>query len=301
MELMSLRELILDKVTVGPLGATDPSEVFLRRISDELSNGPLNLPCFPDIVPRVRQALDDPRSTPEDIVRIAGAEPRLAARLLQTANSAVFNPSGKSVSHLRAAIPRIGHQTVQTIAMVFAMQQMKTGAALCALATHLDELWEKSIAVAEICQVLARQLKVPTDKVFLMGLLHGIGHFYIIVRSTEASSEITYDGLPTDLIAQWHPSLGRSVLTKWGFEDMFCEAVSNQNDHARESKLAADISDVLIASVVLAEALLYNDSDLACCENVATFDRLGLTQPELQAVLKHTEYSLDSLRETLAC
>ncbi|MGO9933210.1 MAG: HDOD domain-containing protein [Steroidobacteraceae bacterium] len=44
------------------------------------------------------------------------------------------------------------------------------------------DLWQNSIAVASICQVIARQLRVPSDKVFLTGLLHGIGQFYIMVR-----------------------------------------------------------------------------------------------------------------------
>jgi HD-like signal output (HDOD) protein len=34
------------------------------------------------------------------------------------------------------------------------------------VAKPLSKLWEKSIAVASICQVLANQLKVPPDKVF---------------------------------------------------------------------------------------------------------------------------------------
>ena len=151
-----------------------PALEFLTRLSDELSQGPLNLPCFPDIVPRVRKALADPNSTSEDIVRIAGTEPRLAARLLQTANSAVFNPAGKPLADLRGAVTRLGHHLVQSVTMVFAIQQMKADATLRPVAKPLNDLWEKSIAVASICQVVAHQLRVPADKVFLTGLLHGV-------------------------------------------------------------------------------------------------------------------------------
>jgi HD-like signal output (HDOD) protein len=245
-------------------------------------------------------ALDDPDSTADDIVRIAGTEPRLAARLLQTANSVVFNPSGKPAPHLRGAVARLGHHLVQTVAMVFAIQQMKAEASLRPVVKPLGDLWEKSIAVASICQVLARQLRVPADKVFLMGLMHGIGHFYIIVKAAEASSPITYDQLPADLVADRHPAIGRAVLEKWGFEAIVCEAVGQQNDHQRQSERAADVIDVLTASVVLAEALLERGGDLARSESVTAFARLGLSPTDLQAVLKHTELSLDSLRETLA-
>ena len=34
---------------------------FLDRIAVDLSRGPVNLPCFPDIVPRIRAAIADPR------------------------------------------------------------------------------------------------------------------------------------------------------------------------------------------------------------------------------------------------
>lgn len=281
--------------------AEDPAAEFLRRIADDLTRGPLNLPCFPDIVPRVRGAISDPRSTPDDLVRIAGTEPRLAARLIQTANSAVFNPSGKPLTNLRQSITRLGHHLVQSVTLVFAVQQMKSEASLRPVAKPLSKLWEKSIAVASICQVLANQLKVPPDKVFLTGLVHGIGHFYIMVRAAEPSSGVDYARLPAELLDERHPGLGRYVLEKWNFEAVVCEAIGLQNDHARWSARAADITDVVIASVVLAESLMDGNGDLTRCAGVTAFERLGLGPKELAATLKHTEYRLLSLRETLGC
>ena len=281
--------------------AEAPAIEFLSRIAQDLSRGPLNLPCFPDIVPRVRGAINDPRSTPDDLVRIAGTEPRLAARLIQTANSAVFNPSGKPLANLRQAVTRLGHHLVQSVTMVFAVQQMKAEASLRPVAKPLSALWEKSVAVASICEVLANQLKVPPDKVFLTGLLHGIGHFYIMVRAAEASSGLEYAELPPDVLADRHPGIGRIVLEKWRFEPVVCEAIGRQNDHGRSSKRAADITDVVIASVVLAESLLDGAGDLTRCVGVTAFERLGLGHKQLAATLKHTEYRLNSLRETLGC
>jgi HD-like signal output (HDOD) protein len=283
----------------------DPSRAatidFLTRVTGELSKGPLNLPCFPDIVPRVREALGDPKSTSDDIVKIAGAEPRLAARLLQTANSAVFNPGGQPLTNLRQAVTRLGHHLVQSVTMVFAIQQMKTETSLRPVAGALGGLWEKSIAVASICQVLAQRLRVPADKVFLTGLLHGIGCFYIMVRAAGASSGIGYDRLLADVVAERHPSVGRAVLEKWGFEAVMCEAVGSQLDYARKSKRAADITDVLIASVALAEALLEHNGDLGRCADINAFAALGLSSDDLTAILRHTEHTLGSLRSALGC
>jgi len=107
---------------------------FLGRLAAEVSSGTVDLPCFPDIVIRIRNALADPKTTTAHAVIIVGAEPRLAARLLQTANSAAFNQSGKPLTDLRTAITRLGHQLVQSAAMAFAVQQMKNEQSLRSIA-----------------------------------------------------------------------------------------------------------------------------------------------------------------------
>ena len=283
----------------GP-DAQEAAAAFVAALLEELAlPGPVNLPCFPDIVPRVRQALSDPQATPDDIARIVGAEPRLAARLQQTANSAVFNPGGVPSSNLRHAVTRLGHQLVQSVTMVFAVQQMKNAGPLRAVVKPLSELWEKSIAVASICQLLAQRLKVPTDRAFLTGLLHGIGHFYILVRSADAQRGMRYGEALAAAAAERHPAVGGRVLRKWAFDAGVCEAVAGQNDHARQSKRKPDLTDVLIASAALGGALLEHRGNLARCEGINAFESLGLDRKEQAAVLKHTEYSLGALRAAL--
>jgi HD-like signal output (HDOD) protein len=281
-------------------GASDAAAyAFLQKLAGELAQGPLNLPCFPDIVPRIRAALTDPNSTSDDVVRIAATEPRLAARLLQTANSAVFNPSGVPFSDLKHAVTRLGHHLVQSVTMAFALQQIKAEPALKAVSRQLNALWEKSMAAASICQVLAERLRVPADKVFLTGLLHGIGYFYVMVRAGQSGGEIAVEDLLTDFVAERHPAIGRAVMEKWNFEPIMCEAVGHQNDYDHRSKRAADIIDVLIASVLLADALIERDGDLARCAGVHAFSTLELTPGDLDALLRHTEYALGSLRDAL--
>ena len=68
---------------------------FLARLAADLSRGQVELPCFPNIVVKIRDALLNPRTTTEQTVKLVGSEPRLAARLIQTANSAALNPTGK--------------------------------------------------------------------------------------------------------------------------------------------------------------------------------------------------------------
>jgi HD-like signal output (HDOD) protein len=136
------------------------AHLFLIDLAEELSGGPLNLPCFPDIVPRVRQVLSDPSCSADDLVTVVATEPRLSARLIQTANSAVFNLSGQKHSDLRLAVTRLGQDLVQSIAMAFAFQQMKADESLREVLEPLNRLWERSLAVGSICKVLASAFSI---------------------------------------------------------------------------------------------------------------------------------------------
>src|ERR1700722_12220682 len=52
---------------------------FLGNLATEVSKGTVNLPCFPDVVMRIRKALAAPDVSLTEIVKIVGTEPWLAA------------------------------------------------------------------------------------------------------------------------------------------------------------------------------------------------------------------------------
>src|SRR5580658_11288729 len=121
---------------------------FVRSLAAELSAGKVDLPSFPEIAVRVRRVLSDPKSSVDQVVRVVGSEPALAARLLRIANSAAINRSGRSVTDLRTAIARIGHNMVRSASISFSMNQIRKGNKLEKLAPHLNDLWERSTYVA---------------------------------------------------------------------------------------------------------------------------------------------------------
>src|ERR1700686_5112019 len=93
-------------------------------LAGELSAGKVELPSFPDVAQRVRKALQDAEVSAEKIVGIVGAEPALAARLLQLANSAAIIGSAKKITDLRVAIARIGLNLVRSSSIAFAVSQL---------------------------------------------------------------------------------------------------------------------------------------------------------------------------------
>jgi HD-like signal output (HDOD) protein len=274
---------------------------FLSELATEISKGTVNLPCFPDVVMRIRKALAEPDVSLTEIVKIVGTEPRLAARLLQAANSAAFNPAGKHLTDLRAAITRLGHRPVQSAAMSFAVKQMRLAPALRSISKPLNILWEQSISVAAICQVIARRTRVSPEEAFLTGLLHGIGRLYIMVRSVGKSDTLYQDPGFVDMIASWHPAIGKAVLENWGFDQHMCDALADQDDHERSGKNDPDLSDVIIVAVELARVLREPGPRTVDTEGIKSFGRLRLTAQNCAEILKHAEHQLGSLHAALGC
>jgi HD-like signal output (HDOD) protein len=274
---------------------------FLGELATEVSKGTVNLPCFPDVVMRIRKALSEPDVSTTEIVKIVGTEPRLAARLLQAANSAAFNPAGKHLTDLRAAITRLGHRPVQSAAMSFAVKQLRLAPALRSISKPLNVLWEQSISVAAICQVIARRTRVSPEEAFLTGLLHGIGRLYIMVRSVGKSDKLYQDATFIDMIASWHPAIGKAVLENWGFDDHMCEALADQDDHDRSGKIEPDLTDIIIVAVELARVLREPGPRSVDTDGIKSFARLHLTAQNCAEILKHAEHQLGSLHAALGC
>ena len=273
---------------------------FLQKLAAEASAGTIDLPCFPDVVIRISTALADENSPIEHIVTVVGAEPRLAARLLQTANSAAFNPSGRPLTELRSAIARLGHQLVHGTAMAYAMQQLKSEASLKSIEQPLTALWNRSIAVASLCRIVAGRTRVNADEAFLTGLLHGIGSLYIMVRAATHSAQLGGEQALFDLLQGWQASIGRAVLESWKFTDELCEAVGEQEDIERRWKHEAGLADVLVVSVLLVDAMNSPEPRNVASDGVSAFMTVGVLPDNCPDIILEAEKQIKLVHEALS-
>jgi HD-like signal output (HDOD) protein len=272
---------------------------FLQNLAVEVSQGTVDLPCFPGVVVRISQALADPNTSSDRLVTIVGAEPRLAARVLQTANSAAFRNSGKPLTDLRSAVTRLGQQMVQGTAMSYAMQNMKNEASLRSIAQPLAELWNRSIAVASISKLVAMRTKVSADEAFLTGLLHGIGSLYIMARAANLANVLGGDSAWMGRIGGWHASIGKAVLQSWGFAGPMCDAVGDQGDLDRKCKHEATLTDVLIVSMVLADELQTPEPRVTATAGSNAFLSLGVSPADRTTILAQAQTQILLVHEAL--
>ena len=177
-------QLTVSAQTSLPLQSSQDAFEFIRSLAGELSDGKVDLPSFPEVAVRVRRILSDPKSSVDQVVRVVGSEPALAARLLRIANSASLNRSGKAVTDLRTAINRIGYNMVRSASISFAMAQIRKSNKLAGLEHHLQELWQREHARSPHSPSCWRAPapRVNPDEAMLTGMMHGIGKLYVLTR-----------------------------------------------------------------------------------------------------------------------
>jgi HD-like signal output (HDOD) protein len=189
---------------------------------------------------------------------------------------------------------------VQSTAMSYAMQQMKNEASLRSIAQPLTELWNKSIAVASICKLVAARTKLSADEAFLTGLLHGIGKLYIMARAVSAANGLGSEQAWMELISGWQASIGEAVLQSWGFAEQMYEAVGHQDDFDRRWKHEAGLVDVLIASLVLFDARNTPEPRSIATEGINAFLSIGVTPADCSAILERADEEIRLIHEALA-
>jgi HD-like signal output (HDOD) protein len=282
--------------------SSDPAErrsqtEFLTRMRDQLAAGKTELPAFPHVVIKVQEAYDQQNYTPQRVARLIAAEPNLARRLLDMANSVAFNATGRVIIDLGLALARLGAQKVYGVVLAHAIQDIRRTESLRSIAGRMDELWSESVAVAHFSQAIAKRASLSTSDAFAAGLLHLIGQIYILVQCTERGPTGHRVVLSDDLIDAWHPIIAKAVLKNWRIGEDVCEAVGAQAEVAVRTGNAT-LTDVLVTGIRLAKRMR-NRGDTISLSAGGVLARLNLSVQECQSLVDEAAADIRALERAL--
>ncbi|MHB8476573.1 MAG: HDOD domain-containing protein [Steroidobacteraceae bacterium] len=237
----------------GSTGGEANGFEFVAMLAGELSAGKVDLPSFPDVAQRVQRALQNADVSADKIKRIVGAEPALAARLLQLANSAALNPGGGKIADLRVAIARMGLNLVRSTAIAFAMSQLTKSEDLRVAREPLRVLWQRSALVAAMASVLAKRLtKVNPDSAALAGMLHGMGKLYVLVSAVKHPALFADTEAYQGIEQLWHANIAKALLENWEISADVVAAVHLHEDLEYRHEGEINLTDVLLIANLLA-------------------------------------------------
>lgn len=273
------------------------AELFVKEVIEDLKKGTLKLPTLPDVAMRVRQAIDDENSTSNDIAAVISSDPALSTRLILMANSAMMRGQ-TNIEDLKQVVSRLGLKMIRDLVTSIVVKQMFVSNSPVT-EKRLRESWEHSTSVAAICHVLAAQYtKIPPEQAMLAGLVHDIGALPIITKAEKYPELLADKELLDKIIYKLHTTLGRIILTAWGFPDELIQVASEHENLERDSK-QVDLVDL----VTVANLQSYVGTDHQLTQRdwsaIPAFGKLGL-DPQINIVdVQETSDDIENARRIL--
>ena len=274
--------------------------VFIQALAAEATSGQIQIPSFPDVAVRIRRVLADDNCDIGQVAKVVAAEPALAARLLNMANSAALSPGRAKVTELRSAISRIGFAHVRTASLSYAMEQIRAAPSLAPIRAALNELWERSVHVASLAYVAAKSwTSVSADRALLAGMMHAMGRVYILTRSVDHPGLFSDTASYQRIVKDWHAPIAKLVLESWDISADIVTAVEEYEQLDREGTGSPDLTDVLTIATLL--AAFGNDPEALEAQLAATSAsrRMGLSEATVTRVLQESAAELASLKAAL--
>ena len=275
---------------------------FIKGLSAELSSKNLVFPTSLKTTMKIRRALDTPDISNDQIARIISAEPVLSAQVLKLANSAMFNRTGRKVEELRAATVLLGFGVVRNVAISVGMKQLKDHQASGQTSDRMEGLWTRSMRVAALSFVLARNLtRLSPDKAMIAGLLHDVGKFYILNRACLYQDLFVSEEALWDLVDQWHADIGAAILDSWEMSDDVRAAVMDHQSLDIPVTGKASLTDIVATANFLDGHFVAQSIASLDWEHIpAPLKNLQLDAERTEKLMKETTQELAAIMQVLA-
>lgn len=227
------------------------ADVFIKDVgtAEQIVRHEVGLASFPDIYFKIREVLDNPKSSAKDIADVVNTDVGFSAKLLKLVNSPFFGFSA-TIDSVSRAVSLVGAQDISTLALgISTINYFKN---IPPELMDMRTFWRHSLRCAVFAKLIATSLKLPSDRHFTAGLLHDVGRLIIFKNMAYASVEALLlarsDMVPlveaeTTILDYNHADVGELLLEEWGFPPALKDLIAHHHapDRAVSRREAAVI------------------------------------------------------------
>lgn len=204
------------------------------KVLDRILKSINTIPAFPETGNKVAQLLTKPDYSVNEVANVIKYDPSITANILKMANSAYFGPRHK-ISNINDAVVYLGQQNLlRAIQTAGVSKYYKKGAT--GYFDKVTDLWEHSVAVALMSQIISRKITGQEDTtLYTAALLHDVGKIIMgeFVRDSLAkiaglvsSKNIAFLEAEEIILGINHADLGGKIASYWKFPVEIRDAIS---------------------------------------------------------------------------
>ncbi|MEQ1845467.1 MAG: HDOD domain-containing protein [Nitrospira sp.] len=265
-------------------------------LASELVQSCTTVFTLPEIYFRVRDVVDDPNSTMDDLADVLKMDPAISARLLRIVNSPRYG-FPRQIDTITRAANLLGIQAINDLVTAMPIQLM-----------DVPKFWRKSVLCALLAGKIAKSCSInDSERFFVEGLLRDIGHFVLYQTIPQrAQSALIEAAYLESSLAEVEGSnfgcdfaeVGAELVRFWGMPAQIEQAIRHQVNPMGAGDFILHASIVHLAGAVVD----YEECEPNRRPEVVPFDTTALESTRfpsdhLPALLKE---AYEQLQETLA-
>lgn len=219
------------------------SDLFLRDAGapEDIVRHEIELASFPDIYFKIKEVLDSPTSSADDIAKVVNTDVGLSAKLLRLVNSPFFGFS-TTIDSVTRAVSLVGVKELSTLAL--GISTINFFKDIPPELMDMKMFWTHSLRCAVFAKLLAVRQGLPSDRFFTGGLLHDVGRLVLFKNmpyaSTEAMLYARGDMVPlveaeAEVLGFDHTEVGRLLLEQWQFPANLTMLIAHHHDPSAAS------------------------------------------------------------------
>lgn len=200
-----------------------------RRLLEDYRAGRLKLPTLPEVALHIREHMADESMSVQQLAKVIQADPALAVRLVQVANSPAFR-GVVPISSCMTAISRLGLDVARNLSTALALSNAFTSDNP-RLRRLMRQTWQQSCVMGAIAHTLVPFAPgLRAERALLAGLVHNIGMLPLLAYLGDYPELLEQEGILWEGLYRIQGPLGSELLRQWQFD----AALVNIPRHSRD-------------------------------------------------------------------
>lgn len=250
-------ELLAELSLIEESGSTDVEVEIIEQseeanrltisLCQDICSGSISLPTLPDVVHKIQKEFADDDYDAAKITTLIQSDPSITAKLLKTANSALYRGNAP-IETLQQAVVRMGMAVIRKQIMIYAASELfeskSTG-----MQNRMQSLWKACRKVSAFSRVLAARCgRFDPEMAQMAGLLSDLGIIAILDYAQNHEDLYGNDEALDQTISALHAQINGMLLYQWNLGDEIVTVGEESRSWFRNHRDEADLCDLVLVA-----------------------------------------------------